>query len=258
MSAEIGVDCARASEAAAPGLRGRGRGDARSFTTAFSEPARAPVRSPPWLVDATGVERRRAAAARTPRPPALNADFRRLAVVRAVRDVRRRDPDRQRQPAVRRLERALPVFGARARSRSTKPTACRSGYDAPRGVRRRARRRPAAATCRTRWGAARRRARAARPRHDAGRWSTRRPSFARTGPAGFVESFTNPAIQFSNDPSTGRRSTLSAPALQGFEVFSGGIQTRTLVTVGVVTPVLSRCLSSQEHQALRSTWSGVS
>jgi hypothetical protein len=52
-------------------------------------------------------------------------------------------------------------------------------------------------------------------------------------PGGFVESFTNPAIQFSNDPSTGRRSTLSAPPLEAFRVFSGGIQTRTIVTVGV-------------------------
>jgi hypothetical protein len=59
------------------------------------------------------------------------------------------------------------------------------------------------------------------------------PSSARSGPSGFVESFTNPAIQFSNDPSTGRRSTLSGPALQEFDVFSGGLQTRTLVTVGV-------------------------
>jgi hypothetical protein len=59
------------------------------------------------------------------------------------------------------------------------------------------------------------------------------PSTARTGPSGFIESFTNPAVQFSNDPSTGRRSTLSAPALQDFEVFSGGLQTRTLLTIGV-------------------------
>lgn len=59
------------------------------------------------------------------------------------------------------------------------------------------------------------------------------PSITRTGPSGFVESFTNPGVQFSNDPSTGRRSTLSAPALQGFEVFSGGLQTRTLLTIGV-------------------------
>jgi hypothetical protein len=60
------------------------------------------------------------------------------------------------------------------------------------------------------------------------------PSSARTGPSGFVESFTNPGLQFSNDPSTGRRSTLSGPALQAFEVFSGGMQARTLVTVGIV------------------------
>lgn len=59
------------------------------------------------------------------------------------------------------------------------------------------------------------------------------PSTVRTGPSGFIESFTSPAIQFSNDPSTGRRSTLSAPALQDFEVFSGGLQTRTLLTIGV-------------------------
>jgi hypothetical protein len=55
----------------------------------------------------------------------------------------------------------------------------------------------------------------------------------RGAPTGFVESFTNPAIQFSNDPSTGRRSTLSAPPLQSFRVFSGGIRTRTTITVGI-------------------------
>jgi hypothetical protein len=60
------------------------------------------------------------------------------------------------------------------------------------------------------------------------------PSSTRTGPAGFVESFTNPAVQFSNEPSTGRRSSLSAPALQDVEVFKGGLQTRTLVTLGIV------------------------
>lgn len=58
------------------------------------------------------------------------------------------------------------------------------------------------------------------------------PATVRTGPSGFIESFTNPAVQFSNDPSTGRRSTLSAPALQDVEVFSGGLQTRTLLTIG--------------------------
>lgn len=52
-------------------------------------------------------------------------------------------------------------------------------------------------------------------------------------PSGFIESFTNPAIQFSNDPSTGRVSSLSAPPLQGTSVFSGGFQVRTIVTVGI-------------------------
>ena len=56
---------------------------------------------------------------------------------------------------------------------------------------------------------------------------------ARGTPAGFVESFTNPAVQFSNDPATGRRSTLSAPSLQAFRVFSGGMHMRTIVTVAV-------------------------
>ena len=60
------------------------------------------------------------------------------------------------------------------------------------------------------------------------------PGSSRSGPSGFVESFTNPAVQFSNDPSTGRRSTLSDPALSGFEVFSGSLQTRTLITFGIV------------------------
>ena len=60
------------------------------------------------------------------------------------------------------------------------------------------------------------------------------PSATRTAPSGFIESFTNPAIQFSNDPSTGRRSSLSAPALRDFEVFKGGMQTRTLLTVGIL------------------------
>ena len=59
------------------------------------------------------------------------------------------------------------------------------------------------------------------------------PAMTRNGPSGFVESFTNPGVQFSNDPSTGRRSTLSAPALEGFEVFSGGFQTRTLLTIAI-------------------------
>ena len=60
------------------------------------------------------------------------------------------------------------------------------------------------------------------------------PSIARGTPAGFVESFTSPAIQFSNDPATGRESSLGGPALQNFEAFTAnGLQTRFLVTVGV-------------------------
>ena len=60
------------------------------------------------------------------------------------------------------------------------------------------------------------------------------PSAVKGTPADFIELFANPGVQFSNDPATGRRSTLSGPALSAFEVFSGGLQARTLVTVGIV------------------------
>jgi len=60
------------------------------------------------------------------------------------------------------------------------------------------------------------------------------PESAPGAPAAFIESFTHPSVQFSNDPSTGRRSTLSGPRIQGFEVFSSdGLGTRFLVTVGL-------------------------
>jgi len=59
------------------------------------------------------------------------------------------------------------------------------------------------------------------------------PIVARGAPAAFIESFTNPAIQFSNDPATGRRSSLSGDALQDFQAFKGGVLARTLVTFGV-------------------------
>lgn len=52
-------------------------------------------------------------------------------------------------------------------------------------------------------------------------------------PAGFIESFTYPNLQFSNNASTGRVSTLSG-SLSGFDAFRGGWQTRVRVTVGVV------------------------
>jgi hypothetical protein len=60
------------------------------------------------------------------------------------------------------------------------------------------------------------------------------PASVRGTPAGFVESFTNPAIQFSNDPATGRQSSLSGAGLQSFEVFKGGTRARTQITVGVI------------------------
>jgi len=59
------------------------------------------------------------------------------------------------------------------------------------------------------------------------------PTFVRGTPAGFIESFTNPAIQFSNDPATGRRSSLSGAPLHDVEVFHGGVLARSLVTAAV-------------------------
>lgn len=59
------------------------------------------------------------------------------------------------------------------------------------------------------------------------------PQVVQGSPADFVESFTTPAVQFSNNPATGRVSTLSG-ALEGFEVFSAdGLHTRVLITGGV-------------------------
>src|SRR5207244_869374 len=60
------------------------------------------------------------------------------------------------------------------------------------------------------------------------------PSSVHGTPAGFVESFTNPVVQFSNDPSTGRQSTLSGPPVRDFTLFRGGVQARGLVTIGAV------------------------
>jgi opacity protein-like surface antigen len=59
------------------------------------------------------------------------------------------------------------------------------------------------------------------------------PSSLRGTPAGFIESFTNPAIQFSNDPSTGRRTSLSGDPIQGFEAFKGGLVARTILSVAI-------------------------
>jgi hypothetical protein len=53
-------------------------------------------------------------------------------------------------------------------------------------------------------------------------------------PGGVLETLTNPNIQFSNDPATGRPSTLGGDPLDGFVAFNAnGLQTRVLVTVGV-------------------------
>lgn len=60
------------------------------------------------------------------------------------------------------------------------------------------------------------------------------PSFVEGAPAGFVESGTDPAIQFSNAPSTGRVSSLSSAPAHAVRVFSGGFQMRTIITIGIV------------------------
>ena len=60
------------------------------------------------------------------------------------------------------------------------------------------------------------------------------PVVAQGTPADFIESFTAPSIQFSNNPSTGRESSLGGPALQDFEAFvADGLQARVLITAGV-------------------------
>lgn len=60
------------------------------------------------------------------------------------------------------------------------------------------------------------------------------PVVAAGTPAGFIESFTTPAIQFSNSAGTGRESTLTGAPLQGFKAFStDGLQTRFVFSAGV-------------------------
>lgn len=60
------------------------------------------------------------------------------------------------------------------------------------------------------------------------------PSVATGAPADFVESFTTPSIQFSNDPATGRESSLGAPGLDGFETFSSDrLRARVIITAGI-------------------------
>lgn len=60
------------------------------------------------------------------------------------------------------------------------------------------------------------------------------PSSNQGAPAGFIELFTNPALQWSNSGSTGRTSTLGGPGLQRLEVFKAqGLETRFLVSLGI-------------------------
>ncbi len=59
------------------------------------------------------------------------------------------------------------------------------------------------------------------------------PTVAAGTPQGFIESFTTPAVQFSNSPATGRESTLSGAPLDGFTAFSAsGLQMRYIISVG--------------------------
>ena len=60
------------------------------------------------------------------------------------------------------------------------------------------------------------------------------PTVTSGTPADFIESFTNPSVQFSNNTSTGRRSTLSGDVLERIDVAtSTRLQLRGLVTFGV-------------------------
>ena len=58
------------------------------------------------------------------------------------------------------------------------------------------------------------------------------PLVATGTPAGFIESLTNPNLQFSNNASTGRVSTLGG-TLNNFEVFRGSINMNFSVTAGI-------------------------
>jgi hypothetical protein len=59
------------------------------------------------------------------------------------------------------------------------------------------------------------------------------PDVATGTPARFIESFTYPNLQLSNNPSTNRESTLSG-TLDGFDAFQGGWQARYRFTAGLV------------------------
>ena len=61
-----------------------------------------------------------------------------------------------------------------------------------------------------------------------------RPVVTPGTPAAFIESFTAPAVQFSNNSSTGRDSSLSGTPLNGFKAFTtSGLQVRYSLTAGL-------------------------
>jgi hypothetical protein len=60
------------------------------------------------------------------------------------------------------------------------------------------------------------------------------PLVVSASPADYIESFTNPSIQFSNNASTGRQSTLSGGAIVDYPVArSTRLQARGLITFGI-------------------------
>lgn len=60
------------------------------------------------------------------------------------------------------------------------------------------------------------------------------PTVVSGTPADYIESFTNPSVQFSNNTSTGRQSSLSGDPLNHTDIASSTrLQTRALVTLGV-------------------------
>jgi hypothetical protein len=59
------------------------------------------------------------------------------------------------------------------------------------------------------------------------------PNVVTQTPAGFISSTTTPSMQFSNNPLTGERSSLSGPAIEGLPAFSGrGTQVHVTASVG--------------------------
>jgi hypothetical protein len=60
------------------------------------------------------------------------------------------------------------------------------------------------------------------------------PQVVTSTPVGAVASFVTPSIQFSNNPSTGRPSNLSGPAISGFKAFSSsGMPVQMNVSAGI-------------------------